>query len=357
MAFAKIKIILIESDEARQEYLREQIEGDHTIVVEAVLGEETMVEQALEQVNPDILVLSGLDGEGKIAQLLNWVKRCQAIPVLAIAHTMAEQMFLSHSGADDVILCNSSESTADSRRFSLMLQLKIKSLIRPRTVRIRSKTVPVDDIPKPVMPEIGSARMASTRLIAIGASLGGVEATLTLLQALPPTLPGIVIVQHMPPGFTRSYAQRLDRETPFSVKEAMTGNVIADGGVWIARGGEQLTVYQSGAAYCIRSSPGAKVNGFCPSVDVLFHSVARQAGARAAGIILTGIGRDGAAGLKAMHDRGAPTWGQSAASCVVYGMPAAARQVGAVDQEMNLIEMAKVVRAYFRNYGIRNHNV
>ena len=95
--------------------------------------------------------MSGLDGEGKIAQLLNWVKRCQAIPVLAIAHTMAEQMFLSHSGADDVILCNSSESTADSRRFSLMLQLKIKSLIRPRTVRIRSKTVPVDDIPKPVM--------------------------------------------------------------------------------------------------------------------------------------------------------------------------------------------------------------
>ena len=201
---------------------------------------------------------------------------------------------------------------------------------------------------------IGGAKLPpgriSTRLIAIGASLGGTEAILSLLKELPPGSPGILVVQHMPAGFTAGYAQRLDRNCGLRVVEAKSGILVEDGLVVIAKGGEQLTVFASPDGFRVHSFPGPLVNGFCPSVDVLFKSVAKAAGKLAAGVILTGIGRDGAAGLKAMHDLGAPTWGQSKDSCVVYGMPDAAFKAGAVDKEKNLKLIGRDLSLYFKDY-------
>lgn len=176
---------------------------------------------------------------------------------------------------------------------------------------------------------------ASLRLnrtvIAIGASTGGTEATLQILRQLPADIPGIVITQHMPKGFTKMYAERLNRLCQMQVKEAEDGDLIRRGHAFIAPGGDlQMKIVSSGSDYRIRCYTGEKVNGHRPSVDVLFQSVANAAKQNAVGIILTGMGHDGADGLLKMKKAGAYTIGQDKASCVVYGMPMAAYDIGGV---------------------------
>ena len=180
-------------------------------------------------------------------------------------------------------------------------------------------------------------------LIAMGSSTGGTEALSYILPRLQPPLPGIVIVQHIPPMFSHLLAQRLDNECPLSIKEAATGDIIRPDHVYIAPGGRHMTVYPDGSRLMIDCRPGPPVHSCCPAVDVLFQSVARTVGVRAMGVILTGMGRDGAAGLLAMHQQGSPTLGQDKASSVVYGMPKAAYELGAVDRQVSLKDMPAAI--------------
>lgn len=173
-------------------------------------------------------------------------------------------------------------------------------------------------------------------LVAIGASTGGVEALHALLTAMPASSPAIVVTQHMPPMFTASFARRLDGECSISVSEASDRQTILPGHAYIAPGGQHLEVVRSGAHYVCRVHDEPPVSGHRPSVDVLFSSVAASAGRNAVGAILTGMGRDGANGLLAMRRAGARTFGQDEASCVVYGMPGAAKAIEAVDTELPL---------------------
>ncbi len=171
-------------------------------------------------------------------------------------------------------------------------------------------------------------------VIALGASTGGTEATLEVLRDLPADTPGIVVTQHMPEGFTSMYAERLNRLCAMRVKEAESGDQIRQGQVLIAPGGDyHLKVVKKGINYFVNCVPGSKVNGHRPSVDVLFHSVAETVHSEAIGIILTGMGSDGAEGLLDMRKQGAYTIGQDRESCVVYGMPMVAKQLGAVCSE------------------------
>lgn len=168
-------------------------------------------------------------------------------------------------------------------------------------------------------------------IIALGASTGGTEATLQVLEQLPADIPGMVITQHMPEGFTQMYAQRLDRLCKMEVKEASDGDQIKRGRVLIAPGGDKhMKIVRVGANYAVRIFPADKVNGHRPSVDVLFKSVAQTAVGGAVGIILTGMGQDGAYGLLDMKKAGAYTIGQDKESCIVYGMPMVAQNIGAV---------------------------
>lgn len=168
-------------------------------------------------------------------------------------------------------------------------------------------------------------------IIAIGASTGGTEATLEVLKKLPKEMPGIVITQHMPEGFTQMYASRLDRLCAMDVKEAANGDQVRPGLALIAPGGEKhMKVVKKGIHYYVQCVPGSKVNGHRPSVDVLFSSVANAAKSNAVGIILTGMGSDGAQGLLEMRQNGGYTIGQDKNSCVVYGMPMVAERIGAV---------------------------
>lgn len=176
-----------------------------------------------------------------------------------------------------------------------------------------------------------SALRLNRTVIAIGASTGGTEATLQILRQLPADIPGIVITQHMPKGFTKMYADRLNRLCQMKVKEAEDGDLIRRGHAFIAPGGDlQMKIVPSGSDYRIRCYAGEKVSGHRPSVDVLFQSVANTAKQNAVGIILTGMGHDGADGLLKMRKAGAYTIGQDKASCVVYGMPMVAYDIGGV---------------------------
>ncbi|MCR5758173.1 MAG: chemotaxis protein CheB [Selenomonas sp.] len=176
-------------------------------------------------------------------------------------------------------------------------------------------------------------------LIAIGASTGGTDAISAILQKLHPPLPGIVIVQHIPPMFSKLFADRLDHECSLTIKEAASGDVIMPNHVYIAPGGKHMTVQAMGCQYMLECKPGPPVHSVCPSVDVLFDSVADVAGDQAVGVILTGMGRDGADGLLHMRQKGSPTIGQDAASCTVYGMPKAAYECGAVQRQLPLINI------------------
>lgn len=172
-----------------------------------------------------------------------------------------------------------------------------------------------------------------SKVIAIGASTGGTEAILEVIKDLPLHTPGIVITQHMPAGFTKMYAERLNKICKISVKEAQNGDPIRPGTALLAPGGYQMKVVRNHMGLSVTCQRGANVSGHCPSVDVLFTSMAEQMKSDGIGIILTGMGRDGAAGMLKMHQAGAYTIGQNKESCVVYGMPMEAYKLGAVDVE------------------------
>ena len=180
-------------------------------------------------------------------------------------------------------------------------------------------------------------------IIAIGASTGGTEALYRVLSALPTDIPGVVIVQHIPPVFSKMFADRLDNAFKLQVKEAQTGDVVERGRVLIAPGDAHMRLKKRGNKYSVEVFKGEKVNGHCPSVDVLFESVAKECGANAIGVILTGMGSDGAKGLLAMREMGANTIGQDEKTSVVYGMPKVAYNIGAVKKQLPLDDIPQAI--------------
>lgn len=188
----------------------------------------------------------------------------------------------------------------------------------------------------------------SIQIIAMGASTGGTEALLAILEKLPGNLPPIVITQHMPPIFTNMYAERLNRICKMEVREAKDQDRLYPGLCLIAPGGLQMQVVKDREGLKVSCLEGEKVSGHCPSIDYLFSSVAEECGEHAVGILLTGMGRDGAHGLLLMHEKGAYTLGQDEESSVVYGMPMEAYKLGAVDKQGNLSQIANYLLDCFR---------
>ncbi len=215
-----------------------------------------------------------------------------------------------------------------------------------------------DSAPKKSAPSFSTLKLTSratlrlnSLIIAIGASTGGTEATLEVLRQLPADIPGIVITQHMPKGFTKMYAERLNKLCKMEVKEAEDGDIIRRGRALVAPGGDlQMKVARSGRDYIVRCLPGEKVNGHRPSVDVLFQSVANTVRRNAVGIILTGMGSDGAQGLLQMRSAGAYTIGQDKESCVVYGMPMVAHEIGAVCAQASCSSIPSVLMKHLNSF-------
>jgi two-component system chemotaxis response regulator CheB len=206
---------------------------------------------------------------------------------------------------------------------------------------------PANTAPRSNMP----LRQGTEKLIAIGSSTGGTEAVRVVLTQLPADCPAVVITQHMPPGFTRSFADRLDTLCRIRVKEAENGERLLPGHAYIAPGGHHLRVDRSGANYVAVIDEGEPINRHRPSVEALFDSVARKAGPNAVGVMLTGMGRDGADAMRRMHDAGAWNIAQDEASCVVFGMPREAIAAGGVDEVVTLSAIGQRVLERLRATG------
>lgn len=201
---------------------------------------------------------------------------------------------------------------------------------------------------RPVSSGTTPLRLQAQRIIALGTSTGGTLALEAILTQLPPNTSGIVIVQHMPAVFTAMFADRLNPLCQIEVREAKDGDRVVPGLALIAPGGKHMALKRNGAIYAVEVFDGEPVNRHRPSVDVLFRSVARTAGAHALGIIMTGMGNDGAHALKEMHDAGATTIAQDKASSIVFGMPMEAIKLGAVDYTLPLNQIAAAIVSYDR---------
>lgn len=208
-------------------------------------------------------------------------------------------------------------------------------------------TLPPQKNPVSAVPAFTGAE--SNKVIAIGASTGGTQALEFLLKSLPANTPGIVVVQHMPEKFTAAFAERLNGICTMEILEASRGDKVQAGRVLIAPGGKHLTLKRADNHYIVDVNPGPPVNRHCPSVDVLYRSVTRAAGAHALGIILTGMGDDGARGMKELFDVGATTLAQNEASCVVYGMPKEAVNLGGVTHSLSLQAISSAIFSYSKS--------
>lgn len=200
-------------------------------------------------------------------------------------------------------------------------------------------------------PKSCSRRACENTIIALGASTGGTESTLEVLQKLPADIPPILVVQHMPVGFTKLYAERLNRICAMNVKEAQDGDEVVPGTVYIAPGDSQMKLTKVGATYKLQCRGTEKVSGHCPSVDVLFRSVSEVSTKKNVGIILTGMGRDGAEGLLEMKKKGAYTLGENEESCVVYGMPMVAQNIGAVMVQATNRDIPNLLMKHLNSLG------
>lgn len=333
-----IKVLIVDDSALVRQVLRGELSRDPAIKVVGAAPDPFAARDMVVKLRPDVLTLDlempRMDG----LMFLRKLMRYYPLPVVIVSSLTPKgsEMALEamRLGAVDVI-CKpgSSYSVSD---LSVELIDKVKGAAHAR-LRKPSAVATTGSVLRT------SLRTTTNQVVAIGASTGGTVAIEQLLMQMPPDAPGIVIVQHMPEHFTRSFAERLNERCTIQVQEAIGGESVIPGVAFIAPGNSHMLLRRSGARYHVEVKPGPLVCRHRPSVDVLFKSVSKSAGANAVGIILTGMGRDGASGLKLMHDAGAYTIAQDEATSVVYGMPREAVEQGAVDQSVPLQRIPAVM--------------
>lgn len=305
-----------------------------------------IAQQKIRKRRPDVVVLDlqmpRMDGLTFLKQIM----RGDPLPVVICSASAAQgsepAMRALEEGAVDVILKPMLGVREFLEESALLLADTLRAASQARVARrMRPPPRHSADAVLRVVPQPLPTLAAPPRITAVGASTGGTEALREVIEALPPDAPGMVVVQHMPAGFTAAFARRLDLLSRVEVKEAQPGDHVIPGRVLIAPGDKHMIVRRSGMRYYVQLADGPLVSRHRPSVDVLFRSVAQAAGASATGVILTGMGDDGAAGLAEMHETGAHTIAQDEATSVVFGMPKEAIELGAVDEVLPLGAIAR----------------
>lgn len=324
----KIRILVVDDSILFRKVLIDNLSKHPRFEVIGYAVDAFDAERKIPRLNPDVITL---DVEMPRMNGIEFVKRLlpsHPIPVILVSSLNINVFEALSAGAVDFVRKPdmSHPNSVDLFFSSLKNKIVIASMAK---VNVSAGVRPAARPAAPMQLKNHSPATNSV-IIAIGASTGGTEATLQVLKDLPADTPGILVTQHMPEGFTKMYAERLDRLCAMHVKEAKNGDRIVPGQVLIAPGDLQMKVLKQGGVYSVSCFPGEKVSGHRPSVDVLFESVAQTAGKQAVGIIMTGMGQDGAKGLLSMRKKGAYTIGQDQASCVVYGMPMVAYNIGAV---------------------------
>jgi two-component system chemotaxis response regulator CheB len=348
----KIRVLIVDDSSLVRQMLTDILNECADIEVVGVANDPLIARERIKALNPDVLTLDvempRMDGLTFLSNLM----RLRPMPVIMVssltergAQTTLRALEL---GAVDFVSKPKVDLAGTLRDFSEEICSKVRVAAHAR-VRARTDTASVQVPPKysadAVLPALVAQRVLRTseRIIAIGASTGGTEAIRAVLQTLPADGPAVVIAQHIPAAFSGAFTHRMDTVCAMSVCEPRDGQQIVPGHVYIAPGDRHLMVERDGARYLCRLSDGPPVNRHRPSVDVLFRSVAQNVGRNAVGAILTGMGDDGARGLKEMFDAGAPTVAQDEASSVVWGMPGAAVKHGGVKEVLPLERIAEAV--------------
>lgn len=332
-------MLVVDDSPLYREALARGISADPNIEVVATASDPFMARDRIIEFEPDVMTL---DVEMPRMNGIEFLRRLMPqypIPVVVVSALSDNVFDALNAGAVEFVT-----------KPDWKLERGMEYLINELTIKIKVASAANVSAWKAnaANSSLGGDRInadSKIKVIAVGASTGGTEAIYQLLKSFSRDMPGIVIVQHMPPVFTRMFAERMNNTTLLEVKEAEHGDRLYPGRVLIAAGDTQMRLKKAGGSYAVECHPGEKVSGHCPSVDVLFESVAEAAGNHAIGVILTGMGRDGANGLLAMRRRGARTIGQDEQSSIVYGMPRAAYEIGAVEKQASLNAVSQAVYA------------
>ncbi len=352
----RIRVLIVDDSALVRRILSEILAGDHEVEVVGTASDAYMARDKIKQLNPDVITLDvempKMDGVTFLRNLM----RLRPMPVVMVSslteHGAEITLDALGVGAVDYLPKPKIDLAATLGDYAEELRAKIKAAAkaRVRAYAGASSTGIPDVAPRytadAVLAKTGAPRQFRTtdRIIAIGASTGGTEAIKDVLVKLPADTPGIVITQHIPKAFSTPFAKRMDSICQMTVYEAEDGQQILPGHVYIAPGDRHLLLVRDGARYVCKLDDGPPVNRHKPSVDVLFRSVAQQAGRNAIGVLLTGMGKDGAMGLKEMRDAGSPTIAQDEATCVVFGMPREAIALGGASQVMGLHDIPGRIR-------------
>lgn len=355
-----IKVLIIDDSALIRSVLKEIIDSHPDLKVVGSAPDPLVARELIKQLNPDVLTLDvempRMDGLGFLEKLM----RLRPMPVVMISSLTEKGSDVTlralELGAVDFISKPKLDIARGLQDYSTEIAEKIRTAARAHIKKANldvQKSLSADA----VLPSLANRIASTEKLIIVGASTGGTEAIKDFLIKLPPDSPGIAITQHMPEAFTKSFANRLDSLCKIRVKEAENGDRILPGHAFIAPGHSHLLVKRSGANYVCELSNGPPVNRHRPSVDVLFRSAANCVGKNAIGVILTGMGKDGAAGMLEMKQAGAYNFAQDEMSCVVFGMPKEAIAVGGVDEIVPLQQMSSKVMAYLSTLGQRAFRV
>lgn len=359
----KIRVIVVDDSALVRSLLAEIINRQHDMECIATASDPLIARELIREMNPDVVTLDvempRMDG----IDFLERIMRLRPMPVLMIS-TLTERgaevtMRALELGAVDFVAKPRAGVANGLAQLSTEIVDKIRVASAARVRRIVApKPAPVAAA-APVKAEPSSIlrRVSTEKIIAIGASTGGTEAIREVLEPLPGDMPAIVITQHMPPGFTASFAARLNGLCQITVREATNGERIMPGHAYIAPGGKQFSITRSGANYVAVVEDTPPVNRHRPSVEVLFRSVAQHAGHNAIGVMLTGMGNDGAAAMREMKDAGSYNFVQDEASSIVFGMPREAIAHGAEHEVLPLKQIAAAVIARVRSGGGVRHRI
>ncbi len=341
----KIKVVVVDDSALIRSVLKEIINQQKDMEVVGAAPDPLVAREMIRTFNPDVITLDvempKMDGLDFLERLM----RLRPTPVLMIS-TLTEKgseitLRALELGAVDFIAKPKLDIHQGMKEYAEEITGKIRVAAKAHVQKLRPATPADKPTATPATPLRN--KVSTEKILVFGASTGGTEALKEVLTQMPPDCPGIVIAQHMPEGFTKSFAARLDSLCNISVKEAEHGDRILPGHAYLAPGHSHLLVARSGANYVCELSQDEPVNRHRPSVEVLYRSAARYAGKNAIGIILTGMGKDGALGMKEMHEAGAHTIAQDEASCVVFGMPREAIAQGGVDEVLPLNRIAQRV--------------
>ncbi len=332
----KIRILVVDDSLLFRRILADGLNSDPTLEVVAEAADAFAARDAIIKYSPDVMTLDVELPRMNGIEFLRKLMPQRPIPVVVISALSNAVFDALRAGAVDYVVkpsVNSREQLQAFIRQELAVKVKIASTARVGGLKQMGVGSPLFKLGK----------FPPDTLIAIGASTGGTEAIFDVVRQLDVDIPGIVIVQHMPPGFTEMYARRLNNECRIEVREAKTGDRVMPGKALLAPGNMQMSLVKVNGGYQVECKNGPKVGGHRPAVNVLFDSVAQYVGKNAIGVILTGMGADGAQGLLKIRNTGAETIGQNEETCVVYGMPKVAYDIGAVKYQLPLSEIPKKI--------------